>query len=307
MGKNVVVEAVIRIGHEVTERVRLTRRTTESNAEWSVRLKSECLEAIKSGIHVLVNNSLSVDLVDIPYNTSQIGKGLGVNLMKVDRFGTGCSRIICLVDVVDGTWNTCAGIPFSVSTMLAFTETPTDIPAQEISMDSFSVGLIVPHTGEGFYLGIKEKNPVKINRYGQVKSLHVTKKTNPAEVRCFLDLFTTQTYSSLQKSIRAVIPIIEEWADFGRFYGAGGELMALLGVDNIEPAFGGYVAANQKMDNVISTAIILEGAGVKFTDWKGHSLASHRLMDRVYVAVGANEVLHNRLISVLSAHDTDQW
>ena len=306
--KQIIVRAATHIGREIGVAMGGLTRSAETNSQWSGILKERCLNAIRYGLNFLSGNSISVDLVDIPYNTSAIGKGLGTNDMEIEIFGCDDNmRVICLTDVIDGTWNACAGIPFSSSTMVAFTSPIGATPPQEVTMNDFDVGLIVPIVGDGFYLGIKGRSPKFICRDGREEKLHLTKNINPLQVRCFIDLFTTQTNSSLEKSIQAVIPIISKWADFGRFYGAGGELMSLLGRNNIEPAFGGYVAANQKMDNVIPTSIILEGAGAKVSDWRGRSLGHHKLLDRVYVVFGANDPLYQNLIEVLSVNDTDSW
>lgn len=306
--KKIIIEVATLIGCEVGVRMSALKRSNETNPQWSAILKKDCLAAIKSGVDLLIGNGVSVDLVDTPYNASVVGKGIGINEMKVESFNCDSSaRIICLMDIVDGTWNACAGIPFSTSTMLAFTDTSRIIAPQEAIIDDFIVGLIIPIMGDGFYLGIRGYPSKFICWGGQEEELHLTKNTDPLQVRCFIDLFTTQTYSSLEKSIQAVIPIIRKWADFGRFYGAGVELMSLLGRNNIEPAFGGYVAANQKVDNIVSTSIILEGAGVKVSDWQGRPLGHHKLLDRVYVVFGANISLYQDLIEVLSGCDTDTW
>jgi hypothetical protein len=120
------------------------------------------------------------------------------------------------------------------------------------------------------------------------------------QTRFFLDLFTAQSYETLAIAIDAVKPLIYDWADIGRFYGAGIELMALLGGPGTTPGFGGYVAANQKADNLIPTTMLLEGAGVLVTTWWGERIDGMRLMDRAYVAIAANKALHEHMVRHLS-------
>ena len=282
------------------------------NQQWAVVLKDLCLRGIRGALMQTLKPDVDVCFITTPYNTTVIGKGGGVNEMVVDIWSSHKAgpTLTILADIIDGSWNAACGVPWSASTMLAFTDiVPDSIALEELRLQDFKCGLIIPLIDSGmppdselgFYYGVAGQPPqFRHWNTSREEELHPTDITDVRQTRCFLDLFTTQTYESLALSIAAVGPLIYDWADIARFYGAGMELMSLLGRPGITPGFGGYVAANQKSDNLIPTKLLLEGAGLMVTDWWGEPIDTIKIMDRTYVAIAANQPLHDHLIRHLS-------
>jgi len=287
-------------------------RNGADNQRWIQELKERCLLGIRGGLESHLEPDVAVRFVESPYNTKTVGKGAGKNEMSCRVWGRADATrtISVLADIVDGSWNSACGLPWSSSTMLAFTEIERNQKhADELVLSDFKCGLIVPIVGNisspkemaGFYYGAAGEPP----HYRLADSpieypLHPSNAEDVRQTRLLLDLFTTQTYESLAISIDAVKPLIYDWADIGRFYGAGIELMSLLGTPGTMPGFGGYVAANQKADNLIPTKMLLEGAGVIVTNWWGEPIDQMKIMDRMYVAIAATNPLHKHLMQHLS-------
>lgn len=282
------------------------------NQRWRALLKARCLQGIRGGLEANLEPDVAIQFVETPYNTTQLGRGLGKNEMSVQLWQRArpTRTMTVLADIVDGSWNAACGAPWSASTMVAFTDlgAPAGKP-EDLVLADFKCGLIVPMVGAttsprqaaGFYYGVAGERP----RFREVESgienpLTPTDAENVQHTRCFLDLFTAESFDALALSIDAVKPLIYAWGDIARFYGAGMELMSMLGVPGTTPGFGGYVAANQKADNLIPTTLMLEGAGVIVTNWWGERIDRMKIMDRMYVAIGANRPLHEHLVGHLS-------
>ena len=305
----------IAIGNHVHTSKFGLKREQMNNQQWRDLLKDRCLRGIRGALFQLLNPDVTVRLITTPYNTTVIGKGDGVNEMVVDEWDsnrgpTGGPTLTILADVVDGSWNAACSVPWSASTMLAFTDiVPSPVVPDDLCLADFKCGLIIPLIDSGmppdselgFYYGVAGQPP-KFRHWNTARedALSPTDITDVRQTRFFLDLFTTQTYDSLYRATDAVVPLIWEWADIARFYGAGIELMSLLGRPGVTPGFGGYVAANQKADNLIPTKLLLEGAGVIVTTWWGEPIDTIKIMDRTYVAIAANQPLHDHLIRHLS-------
>lgn len=302
----------IAIGNSVHASKFGLKREQMSNRQWVDILKDRCLRGIHTALSKVLNPEIAINFITTPYNTKIIGKGKGINEMILDKWGdqTSPQTISILADVVDGSWNVACGVPWSASTMLAMTDimdTPHD--PGTFTLADFKCGLIIPlidsgmppESELGFFYGVEGQQP-KFRHWNSTKEdyLFPTDITDVRQTRFFLDLFTTQTYESLALSIAAVGPLIYDWADIARFYGAGIEMMSLLGRLGITPGFGGYVAANQKSDNLIPTKLLLEGAGLIVTDWWNNPIDNIKIMDRTYVAIAANKPLHDHMIRHLS-------
>lgn len=288
------------------------RRNGVINQVWAKDLKQRCLQGIHSGLLDHLPPDVAIRFVETPYNSTVIGRGDGINELNVQLWkrDSPLSTITMLADIVDGCWNAAAGVPWSVSTMVSFTLPEADPrPVEDLNLADFQCGVvipfvagtIIPHEEPGFFYGIAGAPPVFHGfDCGTELPLHPTNVTDIRQARFFLDLFTDQRYESLSISIAAVTPIMQQWADLARFYGAGIELMSLLGPPGTTPGFGAYIAANQKADNLIPTKMLLEGAGLIVTSWWGEPIDSMKIMDRMYIAVAANQTLHDHLISHLS-------
>jgi fructose-1,6-bisphosphatase/inositol monophosphatase family enzyme len=286
-------------------------RGAADNARWKAALKERCLLGIRKGLESQIGPDIALRMIELPYSTQAIGaKGLGKNELCCRLWKDGRRTLTVLVDVLDGTWNATAGLPWSSSTMLALTDIQEQpAPPQDLLLSDFKCALISPLAGglaapaepPGFYYGVVGEPPRFRLAASTVESmLSPTVVDDCRQTRFFLDLFTTESYESHAISIDAVKPLLYEWADFGRFYGTGMEMMALLGIPGTTPGFGGYVAANQKADNLIPTKMLLEGAGMIVTNWWAEPIDSMRITDRAYVAIAANQPLHQNLVRHLS-------
>jgi hypothetical protein len=287
-------------------------RNGADNQQWKQALKRRCLLGIRGGLESQLAPDTAIRFVETPYNTPVVGRGLGRNELscRVWERRPPTRTITVFADIVDGSWNAACGVPWSASTMLAMTalDGPHTSPG-ELMLSDFEGAVIVPLVGSqaspeapaGFYYGVAGRPPRYRLAGGPVEyPLHPTDVQDVRQTRFFLDLFTAATYESLDVALDAVRPLIYEWADIGRFYGAGSELMSLLGTPGTTPGFGAYVAANQKADNLIPTKMLLEGAGVIVSDWWGQPIDRMRIMDRTWVAIGANGPLHAHLLRHLA-------
>lgn len=302
----------IALGNSIHSSKQDLMRSGADNQRWKETLKERCLLGIRGGLESRLEPEVAIRFIETPYNTRIAGRGAGRNEMSccVWERAHATRTLTVLADIVDGSWNATCGLPWSASTMLALTEIGDRRKhADDLILSDFKCALIVPLVGSvshpremaGFYYGAAGEPP----RYRLADSaveypLHPTDVDDVRQTRFFLDLFTAQTYESLAISIDAVKPLIYEWCDIGRFYGAGIELMSLLGMPGTTPGFGGYVAANQKADNLIPTKMLLEGAGVIVTNWWGEPIDRMKIMDRMYVAIAANKPLHGHMMRHLS-------
>lgn len=302
----------IGLGNSIHAARRDLVREGADNGRWKEALKERSELGMRGGLEAHLPADVAIRVIETPYSLDRVGRGAGKNELscRVWERGPATRTITVLADVVDGSWNAACGLPWSASTMLAFTEIGDHhAPADALALRDFKCGLIVPLVGSvsspnapaGFYYGVAGEPP----RYRVAGSpteypLHPTDMDDVRQSRFFLDLFTAQTYESLAISIEAVKPLIYDWGDIGRFYGAGIELMSLLGTPGTTPGFGGYVAANQKADNLIPTTMLLQGAGVTVTSWWGEPIDRMKIMERMYVAIAATRPLHEHMIGHLS-------
>lgn len=302
----------VALGNAILASRQALARDGMDNARWKDLLKERSLRGIRGGLEAALAPEVAIRFIETPYNTKVAGRGLGRNEMHCHQWERARPQrtLTVLGDIVDGSWNAACGLAWSASTMIAmsgFEETPT--PADALVLADFRCALIVPIVAgvaspaepASFYYGAMGEPPrLRVAESGRELALHPTDAVDVQATRCFLDLFTAETYETLAVSIDAVKPVMRDWGDIGRFYGAGIELMSLLGVPGTTPGFGGYVAANQKADNLIPTRMLLEGAGAIVTDWWGEPIDRMRIMDRKYVAIAANARLHAHLVQHLS-------
>ena len=179
---------------------------------------------------------------------------------------------------------------------MAFTD-PLEFTREVYSINDFTVGLIAPHHLEGQYYAIKGIRPRFIHYSTKTdESLNITKQTEPKKIRFFMDLFTAQSPEVHASAVDAVVPVMKEWIDFGRYYGSGVEFMSLFGRSNTEPAYGAYIGAQQKVDNILAPSLLLSQAGAIVSDWNGNSIEDSKLKDRVNIVIAANSILHENLI-----------
>lgn len=268
------------------------RQYSENNKAWADRLKKICSKAI---LEAMDDSNITFNLIDMPYSSEVIGKGLGTNIleqMTVPQEGSP----YCLVDVVDGTWGAVSGSPFSGTTTLAVSFAAKK-KKEELTLADFQYSAILPHEMDEWFFGEVERQTLTMDKFESRWASGLTNQTNPRQIRFILDLFTTQTHSQLERSIDAVRPIMLEWADFVRLYGAGVEATTMFHRHGIKPSVGAHISANQKMDNVIPLSILIEGAGGIVTDWWNNSLADKKLEDRAFVVMSANKALHDNIMN----------
>jgi len=282
-------------------------RNGADNQRWKDELKQRTRAGIREALDAKVKAGTGIQLIETPYNTSVAGRGLGRNELVCHRWREGEGRqLVLLADILDGSWNAACGVPWSASTMIALTVVEPGTRPEDLTLADFRCALVVPlaagAAGEpGFYYGAAGEVPrYRVAGTGEECALHPTDIEEAGKTRVFLDLFTEESYDTLAISIDAVKPIMYHWGDIARFYGAGIELMALLATPGTTPGFGGYVAANQKSDNLIPTTMLLQGAGMIVTDWWGEPIDRMRIMERKYVAIAANRALHQSLVQHLA-------
>lgn len=298
--QNIVYE----MGLDIRNKVIGMKRTLETNKEWGTVTKNLVKDAIDVHIGKLGRESkVDVFVLDMPYTAETgSGRGGGQNLITKRRISSESheEKIYCLIDEIDGTWNASCGFPFSCSTMIAFTSI-TAVEPEDLTLSHFTSGFIIPYFGSGMYISEFHRRPPLIRLWdGETLELKMSPVISPSQTRVIIDLFTEEKLKSLALSIPVIGPIIYDWCDFGRFYGAGVEISMLLGYKNIIPGFSAYVAASQKMDNIIPTYALILGCGGVVTDWWGDSIFEKKLLDRVHVVMSANQSLHDNLISHLS-------
>lgn len=298
-------EIICAMGCNIRKKILSASRQQETNKEWGSILKQFVRTSLDNYLQQFANiTGINVLVVDMPYTAETgSGRGTGQNLITTrEILSTESSErnIYCLIDEIDGTWNATCGLVFSCSTMLAFTGTTTAKP-EDLTLAHFSYGFIIPYYGEGIYISELHRPPQIKLWDGLTLPLHTSPVISPSQTRVILDLFTEEKQDSLALSILVIESVIYDWCDFGRFYGAGVEISTLFGYRNMTPGFSAYVAANQKMDNIIPTYALVLGAGGIVTDWWGDPIMGKKLPDRVYVVMSANEALHKNLVQHLSA------
>lgn len=296
-------------------------RQYETNKEWGQKLKAVVQASLSYHLTRLVDEQkVNLYVLNMPYTAETgSGRGRGENPVTAQRFipfrkneisedstVTGEQitagkeeRTYCLVDIVDGTWNASCGLTFSCSTMLAFTDLSVQKPGT-LSLADFRYGFIIPYYGAGVYIGQLHHPTTLLLWDGLELQLGMSPVKDVGKSRFILDLFTEEESDSLAKSIDVIGPAIYDWCDYGRFYGAGVEIAALFGYRNLVPGFSAYVAAHQKMDNIVPSWSMVLGAGGIVTDWWGDPITTKKLSDRVHVIISANQDLHDNLVRHLS-------
>lgn len=281
-----------------------SKREMETNLEWGSFIKGEISEIIqKNLIDFSKENGQNVRLVKMPYTAETgSGRGSGHNLIRVeDLLGEDDkNNVYCLIDELDGTWNMNCGLGFSTSTTLAFTKAISRKP-EDLRLIDFHAGFIIPYFGNGIYWNELFHIPHLETWDGEMYDLHMSPIVTPKQTRVMIDLFTEERLDSLALSLDPIKSVIYNWCDFGRLYGAGVEITSLFGWKNIQPGFSAWVAANQKMDNIVPFYSLIIGAGGIVTDWWGNSIVDKKLTDRVHIVMSANQTLHDNLISHLSS------
>ena len=293
-----LVEIAKSVGEHIVSGVRTIERGDLSNSEWAEFLETESEQTASSRLKRFANEyDYTIRLVTMPFKPKGIAhdpQGID-DKIKQQTIGDGSKKVACLYDTVDGTWNAKAGQSFTVSAMLAFTDEFENFP-ESYTIGDFTTAVIAPHFGHGLYLVENGNVPVFHGYQGRTERLRLTEETDPTNIRCMIDTFTAPTKEARARANRIILGIMDEWADFGRYFGSGVELMAMLGRSNTDPAYGGYVSANQKTDNIIPGSIILRNQGAVITDWHGNPIISRNLGERVDVVIAANSPLHERLV-----------
>lgn len=314
---------IAQMGTDIRSGILNLARHNETNKEWGQKLKAVVQSSLSYHLTRLVGmQQVPISILNMPYTAETgSGRGLGQNPITAQEFlpyreneisedaiiGENIStstqdrtrKIYCLIDIIDGTWNASCGLLFSCSTTLAFTS-PTERAPENLTLADFEHGFIIPYQGDGIYIGQSNYPPMLYSWDHLMLQLRMNPEKDPARSRFILDLFTEEQKDSLQKSLDVICPVIYDWCDYGRFYGAGVEIAALFGYHNIIPGFSAYVAANQKMDNIVPAYNIILGAGGCISDWWGNPITTKRLSDRVHVIMSANFDLHANLVQHLS-------
>ena len=311
------------MGIDIRSRILSLKRHSETNKEWGQKLKAIVQYCLSCHLTRLVNRQqVPIYIVDMPYTAETgSGRGGGQNLITAQEFIPGqenkisetvkigenisdfaqdqTRKIYCLLDIIDGTWNASCGLLFSCSTALAFTA-PTKRTPGNLTLADFEYGFIIPYHGDGIYMGQSNYPTMLYSWDNLILQLNMSPVKDPAKTRFILDLFTEEHKDSLQKSIDVIGPVIYDWCDYGRFYGAGVEITALFGHYNITPGFSAFVAASEKMDNIVPAYHMILGAGGIISDWWGNPITTKKLSDRVHVIMSANADLHANLVQHLS-------
>ena len=300
-------------------------RQYETNEEWGQKMKDVVQASLSYHLTRFVEKQQTdLYILNMPYTAKTgSGRGLGQNPITAQKFvpfkenelsedailGNAIDikkgeiadgeKTYCLIDIVDGTWNAACGLTFSCSTMLGFTD-PSVRQPRDLTLADFKYGFIIPYQGAGLYVGKFNYPTMLFSWDGLGLQLHMNPVRDVAKARLILDLFTEEKKDSLAQSINVIGPVIYDWCDYGRFYGAGVEIAALFGYRKIMPGFAAYVAAHQKMDNIVPTYSMVLGAGGIVTDWWGDPITTKKLNDRVHVVMSANKDLHTNLVEHLS-------
>lgn len=294
-------EFAISLGHSLHTTIPTLQRGEEINQEWSTVLHAHAELILQDHLLQLAHaHGIRLGLIDMPYSAvTGSGRGKGRNSVHCEFIGGGKEKIYCFTDVIDGTWNAISGLLFSCSTMIAFTNISQKDP-NELTLRDFQSGVVIPYCGRGIYIGEIGQATTLIAWDGEISPLRLSQEHDPTRARFILDLFTEEEQSSLEESIKVIGPPLAEWADFGRFYGAGVEVTCMLGVKNQTPSFAAHVSAHQKMDNIVPTYPLVVGAGGIVTDWWGESILDKKLTDRVHVIMAANATFHQNLVTHFS-------
>jgi len=295
-----LLEFSIFLGEQISQTANGLKRSIETNQEWADKLES----VLEVKIEQLLENfakekDYQIYVIEMPYVAKSVEAGLGKDFIKLRLVGDGKKKIACLYDVIDGTWNEKAGLRFTVSTLIAFTKSFTTAP-KRFKIGDFVMGVVAPHHGEGLYYTIKGSRPAFKNYLkGKVENLKLTEETNTNKLRCIIDIFTAHDKKYHDRALDLVSPAMRAWRDFGRYYGTGIELMALLGRSNTEPAYGGYLTVDQKSDNLVAPLLILNGAGAFISDWEGNSIENRFLEEKTNVIIASNKTLYDSLASLI--------
>ena len=304
------------------------KRHDETNKEWGETLKARVQTALNTHVTKLVEEqSLNLYLLDMPYIAGKgSGRGGGQDVITAQKFipygenpisedalvtdariierltvSETEKRTYCLIDIIDGTWNASCGLLFSCSTMLAFTPSLMKQPG-DLTLADFHSGFILPYHGPGLYVGQFQTPTLLLSWDGGSQQLQMSPVTDVSKARVILDLFTEENKDALAQAILSIGPVMYDWCDYGRFYGAGAEIAALFGYRNLVPGFAAYVAASQKMDNIVPTYAVVVGAGGIVTDWWGDPIKTKKLSESVHIIMAANKTLHAHLVQHLSKH-----
>jgi fructose-1,6-bisphosphatase/inositol monophosphatase family enzyme len=289
-------------GMNVVHAVKRLKRGSATNEEWGARLETASENEAKRILGEFAeSHDYQFHFITMPFKSKSIVRGDGFDKIEQKVIGKGQKQVACVYDTVDSTWNAKAGINYTVSTIMAFSDALEEIP-EKLTIGDFYVGVVAPWVGDGIYLGVRGSKSYFKSYDGMIESLRLTKETSPEKIRVMIDLFPATSKQRHDKAVDIVSPIIKEWLDFGRLYGSGVELMSFLGRYNAEPPYGGYVAIDQKSDNLIAPSIILECAGAIFTDWDGNQIKNRRLEERINVVMAANSQIHNSLLNHLKGH-----
>lgn len=290
------------LGKGVAYAIKKLNRRDATNEEWGAILETASENESKRILGEFAENyNYQFYFITIPFKSKSIMRGDGLDEIEQRIIGKGQNKVVCVYDTVDSTWNAKAGINYTVSTIIAFSDVLEEIP-EKLTIGDFHVGIVSPWIGEGIYLGVRDSKSYFKSYNGIVESLKLTKETNPEKMRVMIDLFAAISKENKNRAVDIVNPIIKEWLDFGRLYGTGVELMSFLGRSNAESPYGGYIAVDQKSDNLIAPLIILKCAGAIFTDWDGNKIENRRLDERINVVMAANSQIYNSLLNHLKNH-----
>jgi len=275
-------------------------RGEQTNAEWGEVLETTCEDVASTQLHAFANeHDYSLQLVTMPFKPKAIAHGQQGEDKTIKRIviGDGSKKVGCLYDTVDSTWNAKAGLEYTAGSMFAFTPELEEFP-EEYCMGDFSLGVIALHHENGVYHAERGSGEAFFwDRRDDVQiPLRLTEETDTNNLRCIIDTMTAQTKQSKEKALAIVEPIRGLFVDNCRLYGSALEFTSFMGKRNADPPYGGYIAPNQKADNIIPPLLILRELGFIATNWAGRHFDDLPIGERVDVIGASNATLHATIL-----------
>jgi len=219
---------------------------------------------------------------------------------EIKTLGKSEKVVYVVLDPVDGTSNATTNVPI-YGANIAFTRPQylKEGEHRDVTLGEFTVGVSAVE-GRGRFYAIKGGKAYMLSEENDPLELFMLEEEDADYSRILLDPYNAEDREACEVIFMSLRAGSKAFRTCDSFHCSGFEIMLLLAEKGHVPAHAAYVAAEQKVDNILAGKIIVEAAGGEITDWEGNSLDNYKIDARPSVLFANTEQIADHIRPILN-------